>query len=43
MRFPPSVVIIGVTALLVGVLQWPLLPVAFAIAPISVAMAWRRS
>ncbi len=43
MRFPPSVVIIAVTALLVGVLQWPLIPVALAIAPISVAMAWRRS
>lgn len=43
MRFPSSVLVIAVTAVLVGVLQWPLIPVALAIAPISVAIAWRRS
>ncbi|MDB5526603.1 MAG: chrA [Rhizobium sp.] len=42
MRFPPSVIIIAVTAVLVGVLQWPLIPVVLAIAPVSVALAWRR-
>lgn len=41
-RFPPSIIIIAVTALLAGVLQWPLIPVALVMAPISVAMVWRR-
>lgn len=41
-RFPPSVVVIAVTALLAGVLQWPLIPVALVMAPIGVALAWRR-
>lgn len=42
-RFPPSIGIIAVTALLAGVLQWPLIPVALVMAPISVALVWRRS
>jgi len=42
-RFPPSIVIIAVTALLAGVLQWPLIPVALVMAPISVALVWRRT
>ena len=42
-RFPPSIIIIAVTTLLAGVLQWPLIPVALVMAPISVAMVWRRT
>ena len=42
-RFPPSIGIIAATALLAGVLQWPLIPVALVMAPISVALVWRRS
>ncbi|MGH7004043.1 MAG: chromate transporter [Alphaproteobacteria bacterium] len=42
MRFPPSVLIIAVTAILVGLLQLPLIPVVVVLAPISVALAWRR-
>jgi chromate transporter len=42
MRFPPSIIVIVVTAGLVGVMQWPLIPVVLVVAPISVAMAWRR-
>lgn len=42
-RFPPSIAIIAATALLAGVLEWPLIPVALVMAPVSVAMAWRRS
>jgi chromate transporter len=42
MRFPPSVVTIAVTAVLVGVFRLPLIPVVCVIAPISVALAWRR-
>lgn len=42
MRFPPSVVIIAVTAILVGLLKLPLIPVVIVMAPISVFLAWRR-
>ena len=42
MRFPPSVFIIAVTAILVGLLQLPLIPVVLVLAPVSVALAWRR-
>lgn len=42
MRFPPSVIIIAVTAILVGLLQLPLIPVVFVLAPVSIAFAWRR-
>ncbi|WP_162707190.1 chromate transporter [Phyllobacterium sophorae] len=43
LRFPPSVAIIALTAVLVGLLQLPLIPVVVLIAPISVALAWRRA
>jgi chromate transporter len=42
MRFPPSIITIAVTAILVGIFRFPLIPVACVIAPISVALAWRR-
>jgi len=42
MRFPPSVAVIGVTAFLIGVLQWPLIPVVLAMAPFSIALAWKK-
>ncbi|SFJ41328.1 chromate transporter [Phyllobacterium sp. CL33Tsu] len=43
MRFPPSVAIVVVTAFLVGVLEMPLIPVVLVLAPISVALSWRRA
>ncbi|MEP7454027.1 chromate transporter [Phyllobacterium sp. SB3] len=42
MKFPPSVFIIAITAILVGLFQVPLIPVVVALAPVSVALAWRR-
>lgn len=42
-RFPSGLVVIAVTAACVGVLRWPLIPVVLVIAPLSVALAWRRS
>lgn len=36
-------VVLVVTFVLVGVLQWPLIPVVLCIAPLSVAAAWPRS
>ncbi|WP_187276995.1 chromate transporter [Phyllobacterium endophyticum] len=42
MQFPPSVITIAVTAVLVGVFRLPLIPVVCVIAPVSVALAWRR-
>ncbi|WP_413712293.1 chromate transporter [Rhizobium sp. Rhizsp82] len=41
-RFPPAAIVIALTAFLVGVLEWPLIPVVFAIAPFSIALAWKR-
>lgn len=42
MRFPPGLAVIAVTAICVGLLRWPLFPVVLVVAPISVALAWRR-
>ena len=41
-RFPPGLIVIAVTAICVGLLRWPLIPVVLVIAPLSVALAWRR-
>jgi len=41
-RFPSGLVVIAVTATCVGLLRWPLIPVVLVIAPLSVALAWRR-
>jgi chromate transporter len=38
----PALVMIAIVVLTVGVLQWPLLPVVACVAPVSVALAWRR-
>ncbi|MEK1886200.1 MAG: chromate transporter [Phyllobacterium sp.] len=43
MRFPPSVGIVAMTAVLIGLFQLPLIPVALIMAPVSVAMVWRRT
>jgi chromate transporter len=43
LRFPPYAVITAITAILVGVLQWPLIPVVIVLAPISIFIAWKRS
>lgn len=43
MRFPPSVGIVALTAILIGVFQLPLIPVVLVVAPVSVALAWRRA
>jgi len=42
MRFPPSLIIVALTAVLVGVLEWPLIPVVLAVAPVSIFLAWKR-
>lgn len=42
MKFPPSLIVIAVIAIAVGLLRLPLIPVVLAVAPISVAFAWRR-
>ena len=41
-RYPPSLVVIAATAIAVGFLRLPLIPVVLVVAPISVALAWRR-
>lgn len=41
-RFPPGLAVIAVTAICVGLLRWPLFPVVLVVAPVSVALAWRR-
>ena len=40
MRSLPATVIMVIIIITVGVLQWPLVPVALVLAPISVAFAW---
>ncbi|MBF9235375.1 chromate transporter [Microvirga alba] len=42
MRFPSSVGVVTTTAVAVGVLNWPLIPVVIGMAAIGVGMAWRR-
>jgi chromate transporter len=42
LRHLPSVIVLVVTFVAVGVLQWPLIPVVLALAPISIAAAWFR-
>jgi chromate transporter len=42
MKFPPSLIVIAVIAIAVGLMRLPLIPVVLAVAPISVAFAWRR-
>lgn len=42
MRFPAHFVIMAATAILVGVLQWPLIPVVLALAPVSILLVWKR-
>ncbi|AYD03657.1 chromate transporter [Neorhizobium sp. NCHU2750] len=42
MRFPPFAVIAAATAVMVGVLQWPLIPVVLALSPVSIFLAWKR-
>lgn len=41
-RTIPGLLILAATFLLVGVLQWPMIPVVLGLAPISVAAAWPR-
>ena len=41
-QFPPSLGIIAVPAIAIGVLHFPLVPVVLLVAPVSVALAWRR-
>jgi chromate transporter len=38
---PPAVVMLA-TVVAIGVMRWPLVPVLLVMAPISVALAWRR-
>lgn len=42
MKFPPSLIVIAVIAIAVGLMKLPLIPVVLVVAPISVALAWRR-
>lgn len=42
MRRPSGLAVIAVTAVSVGLLRWPLIPVVLVVAPVSVALAWRR-
>jgi chromate transporter len=42
-RFPASLLVIVVTATCVGILRWPLILVVLVVAPLSVALAWRRA
>jgi chromate transporter len=42
-KFPPGLVVIAAVAIAVGLLKLPLIPVVLVIAPVSVALAWRRS
>lgn len=42
MRFPPSLLVVVATAFLIGVMEWPLIPVVLAIAPVSILIAWKR-
>lgn len=42
MKFPPSLVIIAFIAVTVGLMKLPLIPVVLTVAPVSVALAWRR-
>lgn len=41
-RFPPYAIVATVTAFLVGIMQWPLIPVVLAFAPVSIFLAWKR-
>jgi chromate transporter len=41
-RRPSAIVIIVVIVVTVGFLEWPLVPVALCLAPISVGLAWRQ-
>lgn len=43
MTFPPGLAVIATVAVAVGLLKLPLISVVLAVAPISVALAWRRS
>jgi chromate transporter len=40
LKRPPAAVIMAVIIVTVGLLQWPLVPVALVVAPVSVAFAW---
>ncbi|MBE1203678.1 chromate transporter [Aminobacter carboxidus] len=42
-KFPPGLVVIAAVAIAVGLLKLPLIPLVLVIAPVSVALAWRRS
>lgn len=37
-----AAIVLAVTFVCVGILQWPLVPVVFCLAPVSVAMAWPK-
>jgi len=41
-RHWPQLVVMAAVILAVGVMEWPLLPVVALVAPISVAIAWKR-
>lgn len=41
-RNAAALIVIGLLVLLVGVLQWPMIPVVLCIAPISVWIAWQE-
>lgn len=43
MKFPPGLAVIATVATAVGLLKLPLIPVVLVVAPISIALAWRRS
>jgi chromate transporter len=43
LRSVSSAIVMVTTFVLVGVLQWPVLPVLAAIVPLSVAVAWPRN
>jgi chromate transporter len=42
-RRPEAMFILIATIVAVGILQWPLIPVALVLGPISVALAWRSA
>ncbi len=42
-KFPPGLAVIAVTVFTIGVLHWPMIPVALTMAVVSIALAWRRA
>ena len=42
-NFPPGLLLAAITAITVGILHWPLIPVVLALGPVGVALKWRNA